>query len=231
MASAGTTAAATYQQLGPLRRVLSAEEAAAAVRRGIVQAAADCEKWSNDWPSDRGCENLIQVRAAEELHKGLSANRLGWVTLEEPVSSVSWAGTRKRGKRFAGMRDTQRADLAVSSRSDNIYGLVEIKRSEDLRGWRADLTKLSRLLCTYGRNHRNHLRFGILGAYLSGPSLLAVKNRAARLKMVAAEAAEQFKLVQRTSFDSGGVHYFQGGGDEGWTCGAATVELRIPTWR
>lgn len=231
LASAGTIAASAHQQAAPSRRVLSSDEAAAAVRRGIVRAAADCELWSNDWPSDRGCENLIQVRATEELHKVLSANRLGWVTLEEPISNVSWAGTSKRGRRFVGMRDTQRADVAVWSRSDNIYGLVEIKRSEDARGWRADLEKLSRLLCTYGRNNENHLRFGVLGAYLSGPNKLTVKNKVARLKLVAAEVAEQFKLLQRTSFDDGGVHYFQGGDDDGWTCGAATVQLRIPTWR
>ena len=87
------------------RRILSSSEAAAAVRRGIVRAARDCELWGGDWPTDRGCENLLQVRAAEELHLMLCGHGLGWVTLEEPVASVSCEGTRRRGRRFASMSD------------------------------------------------------------------------------------------------------------------------------
>lgn len=217
---------ATDPCIAPGRRILQPGEAAGAVRRGILRAARDCERWGGDWPSDRGCENLIQVRAAEELHEVLSSFHLGWVTLEEPVSNVSWAGTTKRGRRYVGMSDQQRADIAIWSRSENVYGLVEMKRAEDVRGWLGDLEKLSRLLSTYGRRHGNHLRYGVLGAYISGPNASVVRRRAARLRAHAVDVAVRFSLRHRTTFDPVALHHFGGGGEDGWTCGAATVELR-----
>jgi len=218
--------ARTAQMAARVRRILSAGEAASAVRRGIIRAARDCEQWGGDWPSDRGCENLIQVRAAEELHEILNAFRLGWVTLEEPISNVSWAGTSRRGRRFSGMSDQQRADIAIWSKALNVYGLVEIKRAEDVRGWTSDLEKIARLTSTFGRKHGNHLRYGVLGVYISGSNGNLVRRRAANLKRLAIEVAGRFGLQQRTSFDAEALHYFRGGDDGGWTCGAASVELR-----
>lgn len=216
---------------GPIRarRILGSAEAAAAVRRGVLAAARDCERWGNDWPSDRGCENLIQVRAAEQLHEQLARFRLGWVTLEEPIANVSWGGTSKRGRPFLGMRDTQRADIAIWSRSDNIYGLVEMKRAEDTRGWECDLKKLSRLLCTYGRCRGNHLRYGILGAFVSGSNGVVARNRAARLTDLAAQVADRFGLRHCATFGATELHHFQGGDNGGWTCGAVSVELLAPS--
>ncbi|WP_294394646.1 hypothetical protein [uncultured Sphingomonas sp.] len=207
------------------RRILAASEASAAIRRGIIRAARDCELWGGDWPTDRGCENLLQVRAAEELHVALRQHGLGWVTLEEPVASVSGGGTRRRGRRFSGMSDQQRADLAIWSRAENIYAMVELKRAEDDRSWRADLEKLARLVATYGRQHGNHLRYGVLGVYISRPTGELVRLRGARLKALAAETAARFGLRHRTILDEA-VHCYQGGEEDGWTCGAASVELR-----
>lgn len=207
------------------RRILSSSEAAAAVRRGIVRAARNCELWGGDWPTDRGCENLLQVRAAEELHLVLCGHGLGWVTLEEPVASVSCEGTRRRGRRFAGMSDQQRADIAIWSKAERIYAMVELKRVEDGRSWVGDLEKLARLVATYGRRHGNHLRYGLLGVYVSRPNAELVRQRGALLRELAAGVAARFGLRQRTVFD-GSLHHYQGGCGDGWTCGAASVELR-----
>lgn len=206
------------------RRILTASEASAAIRRGIIRAARDCELWGGDWPTDRGCENLLQVRAAEELHIALRQHGLGWVTLEEPVASVSGGGTRRRGRRFSGMTDQQRADLAIWSKSENIYAMVEMKRAEDDRSWRADLEKLARLVATYGRQHGNHLRYGVLGVYISRPVSEMVRLRSARLKALAGETAARYGLRHRTILDEA-VHCYQYE-EDGWTCGAASVELR-----
>lgn len=206
------------------RRILGASEASAAIRSGIIHAARDCELWGGDRPTDWGCENLVQVRAAEELDGALRQHGLGWVTLAEPVASVSGAGTRRRGARFSGMSNQQRADLAIWSKAKNVYAMIELKRAEDDRSWRADLEKLARLVATYGRRHGNHLRYSDFGAYISRPNRKLVRHCGAQLKALAAETAARFRLSHRTILDEA-VHCYQGDEEDSWTCGAASVEL------
>jgi hypothetical protein len=209
----------------PRRRILPADEAAAAVRAGIVRAARDCEAWGGDWPSDRGCENLLQVRAAEELHARMSRAGLGWLTLEEPFATIIEEGTTMRGRPRNGITNQKRADIAIKSKADRIYGVIEIKRAERDHHWRGDLEKLARIVSRYSRVQGNHVRYGILGVYISKESRELVDERAKALKYLARSVASEFELKQRTLYDREAVHHWDGGTADGWTCGAATVTL------
>lgn len=64
---------------------------------------------------------------------------------------------------------------------------------------------------------------------MSGASAAVTKARAARLTALAADVADRFGLRHRATFDVTELHHFQGGGADGWTCGAASVELLAPS--
>ena len=166
------------------------------------------------------------MRAAAELFEVLQKHGLGLVSLEGPVASVSAERTSRRGRRFAGMSDQQRADLAVWSKAGRIYGLIEVKPAEQERDWLCDLEKLARLVVTYGRRHGNHLRCGLLGAYIAHPNASGAQLRKVRLEMLAGQVAKRFGLRQRTLLNPA-LHFLRGGDADDWTCGAATVELRF----
>jgi hypothetical protein len=61
---------------------------------------------------------------------------------------------------------------------------------------------------------------------VSGPNEKIARRRGERLKDLAAAVADRFGLRHRTVFDVHALHYFRGGDQAGWTCGAASVELR-----
>jgi hypothetical protein len=208
-------------------RILDPVLAAAAIRRGIVRAAQDCELWGGDWPTDRGCENLLQVRAAEELFALMRQQGLGQLTLEQSLVDVTYNGTSKRGRRYTGMTDQQRADIAIWTKANEIYGLVEIKRGEADRQWRDDLVKLAKQLKTYCRAQGCHLRYGIFGAYISCPSHAGIDHRGARLTKIAREVADYYGLSARTCIDDV-RHRWPERAADGWTCSAGSVVLR---WR
>ena len=209
------------------RRILKSDEAAAAIRKGIVRAARDCERWGGDWPTDRGCENLLQVRAAEELHELLTGFKLGWLTLEQPLGDIIWEGTCQRGRPLAGITEQKRADIAIWSKAERIYAIAEIKRAEADRDWLGDLEKIARIVDRYGRHQGNHVRYGILGVFISRRRGDLLAERGNALKALAKDVAGRFGLRQRTSFNEGDLHYFQDGDGGGWTCGAATVVLSL----
>jgi hypothetical protein len=206
------------------RRILSPIEAATAVRRGIMLAVRDCEEWGGDWPSDRGCENLLQVRAAEEIHGTLKALGIGWLTLEQCVSVVSGQGPAHRGRRFDGMSDRRRVDVAVWSGADNIYGIVEIKRAESSRAWSSDITKLSRMLATYHRGRGNHLRWAVFGALLTTSSDRVMEARRARFQDIAHDVTAKYRLRCRVYFDAD-RHRWDADDQDGLSCAAATAIL------
>lgn len=209
------------------RRILKPEEAAAAIRKGIVRAARDCEKWGGDWPTDRGCENLLQVRAAEELHELLASFNLGWLTLEQPLADIIWEGTSQRGRPLAGITAQKRADIAIWSKAERIYAIAEIKRAEAGRDWLSDLEKIARILDRYGRHQGNHVRYVILGVFISRRRGDLLAERGTALRLLAKDVASRFGLKQRTIFDEGDLHHYQGGDAGGWTCGAATVVFSL----
>ncbi|SEJ80781.1 hypothetical protein SAMN05518849_11447 [Sphingobium sp. AP50] len=209
------------------RRILKSDEAAAAIWKGIVRAARDCERWGGDWPTDRGCENLLQVRAAEELHEVLAGHKLGWLTLEQPLADIIWEGTSQRGRPQTGLSEQKRADIAIWSKSERIYAVAEIKRAEADRDWQLDLEKIARILSRYGRRQGNHMRYGILGVFISRRRGSLLAERGVALKKLAATVAANFGLKQRTVFDHGNLHHYRGGDNTGWTCGAASVVLSL----
>ncbi|MES2046705.1 MAG: hypothetical protein V4475_22770 [Pseudomonadota bacterium] len=189
-----------------------------------MRAVRDYEEWGNEWPSDRGCENLLQVRAAEEIHGALKAHGIGWLTLEQCVSEVSQQGTPRRGRYYQGMTDRQRVDVAVWSGACNIYGLIEIKREESTRAWRSDVTKLSRMLATFHRGRGNHLRWAVFGALLTTNSARVAEAREKRLREVACEVASNYGLGWRVDVDVDRQRWNEGDQD-GLSCGTATVIL------
>lgn len=207
------------------RRILFPQEAAAAVRRGIIRAARDCEMWGGDWPSDRGCENLLQVRAADEIHTVMSDYSLGWVTLEEPMSNLTEGGTRKRGRPHLSMTDQQRADIAIWTRSYEIYALIEIKRTGSAVNWESDLHKLGKLLNRYGRRSGRSLRYAVFGAFISSKSGAEIKSRLGFLNEIARSVATKYGLSAKTELDED-KHYWSKKGVDDWTCSAASVIFR-----
>ncbi|RVT93467.1 hypothetical protein [Sphingomonas crocodyli] len=207
------------------RRILRPDEAAAAIRNGIVRAARDCERWGGEWPTDRGCENLLQVRAAEELHEQMASLGLGWLTLEQPLATIIDEGTAKLGRPHAGLSPQKRADIAIWNKADQIYGVVEIKRAERDRDWQSDLEKLARILARYSRSHKNYIRYCILGVFISQRCSELVNERGKSLEKIAATIANRFELKHSTIFDMDNIHHWDGGGADDWICGAATVVL------
>jgi len=166
---------------------------------------------------------VLQVRAAEQLHRALAAQGLGSVTLEEPVSNISSEGTSKRGRRFAELSDQRRVDLAIWSRGELIYGIVEVKRAQNERDWEGDLIKICRLIDTYGRSRGNHLRYGVLGAFLATPTGAATRARARELAALSQRIVGGVGLVATVGVESEPVHWCENGRDNDWTSLAASV--------
>jgi hypothetical protein len=208
-------------------RILAGNSVASAIRSGILRAARDCEAWGGDWPTDRGCENLLQVRAAECVHDLLKTQGFGYITLEEPLATITEGGTRKRGRRFAGMTAQQRADLAIWTHSGRVYALVEVKRAESNHDWESDLVKLSKLLATYGQSHGAGLRYCVFGAFISSRSAAFVESRNDDLAKMASVIARSYGLRATTLLDEARHRGPASWGDE-WTCGAASVLIKRP---
>lgn len=215
-----TTAIAEDVGVEGRRRILAGAEAAAAVRRGIIRATRDLERWSHgaEWPCDVGCENLLQIRVAEEIATLLALHDLGPLRLEGRVSIVSEGGTSKLGRRVALLSDQQRADIAILSKAENVYAIIELKRKNDLGEWSKDLRKVRALLNRYGRNHGNHLRYGVVGAYLSAPTLLKLEARKARFSNLVERLEGRGKPVFERA-----LNYNDEGGPEDYHFTAATV--------
>lgn len=168
----------------------------------------------------------MQVRAADELHRVMSDFNLGWVTLEEPMSNLTEGGTRKRGRPHLSMTDQQRADIAIWTRSYEIYALIKIKRTEFTTHWESDLHKLGKLLNRYGRRSGRSLRYTVFSAFISSKSSREVKSRLENLNEIARLVAAKYDLLAKAELD-GDEHYWSKKGVSDWTCSAASVILRM----
>lgn len=176
--------------------ILPAAATLDAINKGILRSILDCERWGLVWPSDRGCENLLQVRCAEEIARLKNRHdnndeatcSRGWITLEENYSSIKDHGSSKRGRPFNSITGQQRADIALW-KDEVIYCVVEIKRHQDPVGWAVDIEKISQNLNMYSQYRNNYLKYVAFGAYLYSNSEDGLKEKIRKVKSIAAKVA------------------------------------------
>jgi len=144
-------------------------QAAEHVRKSVMLAAKTYERWTGGaWLWDSGCESLMVATAGRRFAQANVAGNHGVVTLETPLSAVRDSlKIAPRGRIRKAIANGKRADIALWSRTDRPYGVIEIKRSQDLALWQSDLEELVSLLEVYGLRAGGAVRFGIVGGWVA----------------------------------------------------------------
>jgi hypothetical protein len=148
--------------------MIDATDAARVVQNAIKSAASIYEDWTNGWwLSDSGCESLIVATAAKAFAGVNKREDHGSLTLETPLRLIRNAHrSLPPGAIRHSIGNAKRADIVLWSKTEIPYGIIEIKRTQQLDGWDTDVEELTSLLEVYGLQTKGPVRFGIFGAFL-----------------------------------------------------------------
>lgn len=145
--------------------MIADQRAAEIVRGAINNAASTYKDWTGGWwLSDSGCESLMVAitgrhLASENRKLGSARHQL---TLETSLGFVrSKLSNPPKGAIPHTIAKSKRADIVLWS-GDKPYGVIEIKRTQQLDGWRDDLNELRQLVHSY----TDVVQFGLFGGFL-----------------------------------------------------------------
>lgn len=158
--------------------MLGADQAAQHVLAGTMAAAKTYDRWSGGlWLSESGCESLIVATVARRLASANAAGDHGAITLETQLSAIRQDVRRPAPGRIRdALANSKRVDLALWSKVDRPYGIIEIKRAQIAKLWDDDLEELISLVDVYGLRRGGGVRFGILGGWFSRKGTSALKR-------------------------------------------------------
>ena len=177
--------------------MIAHERAAEIVRSGISNSASTYREWTEGLSLlDSGCENLLVATVARRLAAENRRRGVGALSLEVSLGSIrKQMSILKVGRISPKIRSTKRADIVLWSANGKPYGIIEIKRTQQLKGWREDILELIGIVRAYGHAPINGIKFGTFGAFLFNKGKSNSDRAVAKIeKMVDSMQSDDIKL-------------------------------------
>lgn len=148
--------------------MLTKSEILESIKHGFLEAARDYQDWSgNRTIHDAGIEFLATARIADSLISAARQDSLqSWIYLEMPFNLIKHSAgvvKHKPGRKPDILNGNPRVDLSYFDKTENVRGIIELKRHLSYGGLRRDFERVCALLDYYGRPY-GKLKFGVVAA-------------------------------------------------------------------